>query len=564
MPHHKIARFLPLILGLIIVPTFAFAAIMMVNNFSSIDIFQSQMQPTSISSISFDVKNQQGDLLGSINGQSNVLYYTDPLHRYPSVDIFYSQPWYCDNLGNPSSIPLVVTDKLVLPNDTVLFMQKVRQSMNWGVRIYPNLPPYKDTTTSLSPFDGYLWSYYGGGWVKFSTTPNPADWNGEKQCRGSLAGWIGCGTNPWDVKLEGSAAITASLEQIDFPLEACNPAARAGHTLNDAYAALQNNYGNRMVIVQPHVDIAALTNQLRYTYKIPVTFSNGSTGYIGMNMNSASIGFTDAYRTGPVNGYVGLIPDSQPDLFKNVSMQVDQKDAMAEKNAHSDTKAEFYSQKLTIRGWVTYQGDEPDKVLTRAAEVHNTFTSLNGRTITVNLDDPGNNYGMDSRLTARTEMVVQPETTIHTARTQVGYTLWAEDHLWPTEIDASLISNSKVILYPYAIKEKMVYAMSTLTWECTIITSNDAAVYTSTGQEIDPSQLVNFDLNSIINDASQDDVLVEIESTSTNWLNIIITIVVIIIVVVVIWFVMSLRKGSGGGSHGGIHGFINIIKRGRK
>ena len=176
--------FLVVVVGLGIAATAGF-----LSSTTQIDLTPEEFQPVRVQSAYFDVRSLDGTLLGTIDGASNLKYFTpqsnaDPLddYWYPKVDIMYSQPFMSDAAGTPltdSNLESyhMPTQKLVTGGNAY-FLNTYYMSMDIGARTYSNLPAKKDTTTYLSPWRNYAYSYTdpicsGLGSNTYSSTNNP-------------------------------------------------------------------------------------------------------------------------------------------------------------------------------------------------------------------------------------------------------------------------------------------------------------------------------------------------------------------------------------------------------
>ncbi|MEX2758181.1 MAG: hypothetical protein Q6365_022595 [Candidatus Sigynarchaeota archaeon] len=474
-------------------------------------------QPIRVASITYDVRSANGTLLGTINGSSSVRHFIDPTFHYPRVDVFSSQPFLSDCYGNPASANHAPSQRLAV-GDQALFLQEYWYTIHVGVRTRPNLPGLKDTTSWLSPFATTVMSW--NGYYIHAVTADEA--------RGTLAAVWDAGT--W--KAGTRCAITTSLEPIDFTLAGSNsPTPRAGYTLDDARAKCQTNYGNSPVIVQPKLDIAALSNYVQYSYSVPVTLSNGTSARVEMESSSAIVGFTDAFKSGEDRG---LIPSTMTPLFKNISMGIDAptgtKMQATDLSSIDSDDANPYVNGFDAEGWIEFIGFAPDEVIGQIADVHE-LNVTSGIASSINLANPST-FGMPQHLILDSEFTLQPRTTIKVARTSVGWGLYCRVN----QLYTPGVVNSGVdtIEYPVAILTESVYTIMSISFKVSIITENEYQVVTSTGRPIDPSELVDFDLNSIINDPSKDNVIVKVHTPVIDWAAVGGTTITIIIIVLVI------------------------------
>ena len=332
---------------------------------STVNIDIANFNPLQIRNVGFDVRNSGGNVIQSISASSGVGHFSDPTHVYPNVDIFYSQPYLSDAVGTAignTTNALAPVARLIIGGD-VYFMHEIYYTVNYGARTYTNFKTLTDTLSYLDPMVGLsvrgLFTLAVGA---------PAD---QPMPSGCLAAIIDTGFAPWRCAWTSGARITSSLEQIDFAVG--GSPVRPGYGYGDALGKLQTQWGNSPVIVQPKIDLAALSNYITLRYTTTGTLSNGTTATITTTQHSALIGFANAVRTDDSN-IKGLIPNTF--AVNPVNMPSNQPTGASNRPIDRDQTAT--TSRTTISGSVQYIGESPAMTITGIAEPHGITTNLSG------------------------------------------------------------------------------------------------------------------------------------------------------------------------------------------
>jgi len=517
---------------------------------TQIDLTPEEFQPVRVQSAFFDVRKLDGTLLGTIDGKSNLKYFTPQSssllnhpaddYLYPKVDIMYSQPFMSDAGGTP------VTDvsayhrpaQRLVTGGNAYFLNTYYMSMDIGARTYSNLPVQKDTTTYLSPWRNYQFDYTDPSAIgiigsrTYSSTNNPG-------IIGSLVLYTDVGTNPWQYTYAPTlATISTSLEPIDFQLSTWNNAPLSGYTYADAIAKLQQNYGNQKVVVQPHIVIDGLSNYIRYSYEEEQTLPDGSKATITVNTKSALVGFADAYKAPfDLSDKVGLIPNYFSSQYKVAGLAKDDKPVEeSAKPATTETSGDksLTSSSRTITGSVVVKQTsvDPEKTITGGAAVHGITTNLNEiDNLYIDLNDL-EAFSLPEDLTINTEFEMQPKTSIKIAHAEVKYTAWWWDGAFPYYEDTTVGPAYADIFWPYAISIENVYAVTRCTWKLQILTENEIQGVYANGQPIDVSKITDFELSEIVNDPTQDNMETSLTKDLGMSAESILTLVLVIVFVV--------------------------------
>jgi len=75
----------------------------------------------------------------------------------------------------------------------------------------------------------------------------------------------------------------------------------------------------------------------------------------------------------------------------------------------------------------------------------------------------------------------------------------------------------KYVHYPYGVNIANVYGMSTITMVVDLFTASEVQIVTAAGKPVDLSTLVDFDLGSILNNPTADDLVLTQVDTETDW-----------------------------------------------
>lgn len=484
--------------------------------------------------------------------------YTDPAGLYPNVAVISSQPMFCDATGDlldQSEIPSSIAAKLVV-DGKVYFMHEYYQKVFIGARTYAKLPSYKDTTTYLSPLDGYTHVRYTDVFHSefaretFTITKFPV-------LKGALAMQIDTGTAPWGFYVApGAGTIKCNLEPIDYQLNTWNPAPRTGYTLNDALAKLQNNYGNRRVNVVPSINMQGLSDLINYEYKLNSTLLNGTQVMIDATMSSGNVGFTDAYRD-TSDEWKGAVPNALPtDLA--LQMPVDGISAEAKKNvAESETPLTFIKE-TTIRGWVDYGDSDRTLTVGAHASVGGAVSSSLPGIITIS---PGSidTATFPNTITVNQAFGLQPRTDIKIATMQIGWTVWFWDGAIP-DLEDVKIPMIQTIECPYALTITNSYTMTSVVVKTAVITECDINMVTANGEPIDPASITDYELTTLMNNPIGDIITTQLTKENFDiitFLNTIGTIVIIFVIILVIFLFFFILSKVGGG----IHSIIKLFRK---
>ena len=351
------------------------------------------------------------------------------------------------------------------------------------------------------------------------------------------------GTSPWQYTFSPTkATISTSLEPIDFQLTTWNNAPRSGYTYNDAIAKLQQNYGNRKVVVQPRIQIDGLSNYIRYSYEEVQTLPDGQAATLTVNTKSALVGFSDAYKAPfDLNDKVGTIPNNFVSQYKVAGLYSNDKPIETTGNvATNDGQSKSILQNSrTISGSVVVQQtyDDPELTITGGSAVHGITTNINNIDDLYidlnNLDD----FSLPEDLTINAEFEMQPKTSIKVAHAEVKYQAWWWDGAFPCYEDTVLGGSDSPaqIYWPYALNIENVYAVTRCTWKLQILTENEIQGVYGNGQPIDVSKLTDFELSEIVEIPTMDNMQTGITVNVPNSeVIMIITIIVVVIIVIVV------------------------------
>jgi len=514
------------------------AAIISVNVNSMIDLTPTTFQPIGSTGTSFTVSDRYGVPIARVAAGNH--YPGDPETHYPGIAVYTSDPYRTTPLGViPTSFSNVPVMKLIV-DGKVYFLHEAWFTVDVLAKTMTNIPNRKDTTQILSPFDGM--DHTHNLLTEHYTIERAPD------ILGSLAMLVKTDTAGWPRQhATGIASITSSLERIDFKVGKHN-GGTPGLTYQDALLKLQTNYGTSGVIVRPTINLAAYSDYITYTYTRNATLSNGTRAFVTIDTASAQVGFGYATQTDDHN-LAGAIPNSFPVNYTRAAVSVLGNTATA-RNTDSasidSVSGPNYQVTTSVYGSVEYKSWLDTQVPLTGTMQPGNFVIPDNVNISIDLNDL-NHYSLRQNMSATADFALRPIAIATIAHTQVKGMAWFFDG-WLIGGESTMKPIDDPLEYPYRLDIHNVYAMSKLTFKVNIITENELQILTETGRPIDPSTLVDFDLNSIIMNPSDDDIKMNLSWESFDWDKfwgdlfggiggIVLTVLIIVVVIAVIWVV---------------------------
>ncbi len=523
---------------------------------STINITPVKFNPIHVKAWGYDVYNDKGDWLGEVNASTTVGHFIDKNHQYPRVDCGYSEPYLSDAYGEPIVAGEDTHDPIArfVVNGKVLFYHEYYYSTQFWARTYYNAPVLTGSAdTYLNPLHGHPYSRGGGtgGSGILTVTGSPNSWNNLPQ--GCLAGILDTGISPWGGNYASGAAITCGIVPIDY-LCGGSPI-RPKYSFDEQIANLTTNYGNRKVIVRPWIDLAALSQYIKYTYTTVGTLPNGTQATITATETSGKVGFMWAGRTDN-DQMKGVVPNYFPN---NEVARIPADEPTAGKSNIPQGSTTQPTPKVEASGSITYKYPGLDRGVGGGAQPFNIWCpTLVGEIPSLELTDTSlDGFALPQEIELQPGYELQPYTKIGISMFEVDYSFYHWDGSgWDNY--ATPWSSSNNLEVPTSITSQNVYASSVATYKIGLISENELQVVTSTGKKIDPKLFTDFELTSFVGDPRSNDYHTEVSQTNENLFDafmanlqtIVIWIVVIFGIGLVFFLIIKAKMRPSGTSSG--------------
>jgi len=514
---------------------------------STINLTPVEFNPVHVKAFGYDVYNDDGDLLGSVDANTPAGHFIDANNLYPRVDAGHSEPYLVDAQGNPlgGEADLNPIQRFVVDGN-VLFYHEMRYAVQFWARTYYNGGVFDDSVVSwLDPL--HAQSYARGGGLSGSGTLDAYWTDATAQCnrlpRGSLAGLVDTGVDPWSGNFASGAAITCGIVPVDYVVG--GTVIRPGYSFNEQMAKLTTERGNRKVIVRPWMDLAALSEYIQFTYTTEGYLPNGTYATITATESSGLAGFLSVVRTDN-DSMKGAVPNYFPNN-ERAGMPLDSPDEGRSNTPQGAATPSSSGSGFTASGSLQYTAPGLDRTTTGAAQpLGISCPTLSGYIPSIRLSSTSmDTFSLPSEVHVVPGYVLQPITKIGVSVFSVSWGFIHFDNAWPYMYNTPWAA-STTIEVPTSFESTNTYASSVATFRLGIITENEMQIVTSDGHTIDPSQFTDFELTSFVGDPNANRYSTTVSQTSpdvmSGVMNVLYVVLAIIIVIAVIFVISKIRR----------------------
>jgi hypothetical protein len=517
--------------------------------------------------------------------------------KYPDVDCFASQPFFCDATG----ITMTKSDSIVsniVVNGIDYIVTEYHEGIDFGSETHVRLGSLSHQTlygASVSPFEDagythtdYYSNQFGDTWTasKYPKVVGSLVYTDDAFVGGSLSqnqNWVGNNPNVVWGSDQGKAKITQSLApfyatqtSITYTGGVTIFGVNIGGTphlttsnvavtdLNSAWFSnsqannqgyqqefLKNNYKIAAVKIVPTINLVAQGNPVLYDYNQTVTLPNGTRATMTVNTASTITGFRNAYIANPGSGLSqsGLVQNLHP---ANWAVPVPSNPSNTTSNTPSDPPAEVAN---SVNGRLWYTGDVDCGYITGAASgADNVGTSLNqaAKDYHFDMSNPDSLGTMPSSITLNTTFTLQPYAYVKwaTMNLESQYYIWDgadgpfNCYGWSIGPYAGAGSGTNII-YPYSISVDNVYAITRVVIDCFTISRNTLELSVA-GKPVDGKLFTDNELTGLLNNPAVDDIVQTLPIPQPiNWWAIIAVIIITLAIILALVIVVKFRRHSG-------------------
>ncbi len=285
---------------------------------TNIVINNNVFSPFNFDTADYKIYNENNELLGNVDANSEFLVWRDPTYRYPTIDVIQSSPFLTDSTGNvikDEDLELLnpATLEIITEDDKIIYLKKFYVGWDIGLRTYSQLPPIKYYDIPISPLKNVPINHAGGSSSNvFGIYNDPS---------GVIMAKADVGYLQWRISFFAKdVMVRNSLEPLELTPTILRDKTNIQNDLSLAINSLESNYGNSRVIVKPTFKINAISELIKYDYV--KLLENGSQLHI--YTTSSKVGFFGVRNAISLKSQ-GLVTNAltQEILDKGINAEID-------------------------------------------------------------------------------------------------------------------------------------------------------------------------------------------------------------------------------------------------